>query len=67
MRIAPILKWVLGLGLVAYGGAVALLYVLQRDMLYRPPADLSNLAGRGRVSGRAGDCSCDRGWRERDC
>jgi fermentation-respiration switch protein FrsA (DUF1100 family) len=32
-----ILKWVLGLGLAAYVGAVALLYVLQRDMLYRPP------------------------------
>jgi fermentation-respiration switch protein FrsA (DUF1100 family) len=32
-----VLKWVLGLAVVAYVGAVALLYILQRDMLYRPP------------------------------
>lgn len=39
MRLRPllILKWVLGLVLAAYVAAVALLYVLQRDMLYRPP------------------------------
>jgi hypothetical protein len=39
MRIRPmlILKWVLGIALAGYAGAVALLYVVQRDMLYRPP------------------------------
>jgi fermentation-respiration switch protein FrsA (DUF1100 family) len=39
MRIRPmlVLKWVLGLALAAYVAAVALLYILQRDMLYRPP------------------------------
>jgi len=39
MRIRPmiVLKWVLGLALACYVGAVALLYVMQRDMLYRPP------------------------------
>jgi fermentation-respiration switch protein FrsA (DUF1100 family) len=42
MRVAPMimLKWVLGFGLVPYGGAVALLYTFQRDMLYRPPQTL---------------------------
>jgi uncharacterized protein len=38
MRVAPMIT--LGFGLVAYGGAVALLYTFQRDMLYRPPQTL---------------------------
>jgi fermentation-respiration switch protein FrsA (DUF1100 family) len=39
MRVRPmaILKWLLGLALAGYVGALALLYVMQRDMLYRPP------------------------------
>jgi fermentation-respiration switch protein FrsA (DUF1100 family) len=39
MRVRPmiILKWVFGLALAGYAGAVALLYLMQRDMLYRPP------------------------------
>jgi uncharacterized protein len=39
MRIRPliILKWLLGLALAGYAGGVALLYIMQRDMLYRPP------------------------------
>ena len=37
VRATTILKWGLGLALAGYAGAVALLYVVQRDMLYRPP------------------------------
>jgi uncharacterized protein len=36
-RLLKILKWALGLVLATYVGAVALLYAMQRDMLYRPP------------------------------
>jgi fermentation-respiration switch protein FrsA (DUF1100 family) len=45
MRLRPlrILKWVLGLALAAYVAAVALLYILQRDMLYRPPQTVRTL------------------------
>ena len=39
MRVRPmiILKWVFGLALAGYAGAVATLYLMQREMLYRPP------------------------------
>jgi hypothetical protein len=39
MCVSPliILKWLLGVTLAGYGGGVALLYLKQRDMLYRPP------------------------------
>ena len=47
MRLRPllILKWALGLALGAYVAAVALLYILQRDMLYRPPQTVRTLPG----------------------
>jgi len=39
MQIWPLrlLKWCLGLAVIGYVGAVALLYVVQRDLLYVPP------------------------------
>ncbi|MEA2948741.1 MAG: hypothetical protein QOI40_4071, partial [Alphaproteobacteria bacterium] len=39
MRIRPlrVLKWLLAISLVLYVGGVTLLYVKQRDLLYRPP------------------------------
>ena len=39
MRIRPrtVLKWALGIALAGYVGGVAVLYVIQRDLLYRPP------------------------------
>jgi fermentation-respiration switch protein FrsA (DUF1100 family) len=39
MRIRPriVLKWLLGIALAGYVGGVAVLYVIQRDLLYRPP------------------------------
>jgi uncharacterized protein len=36
-RLVTILKWVLGIAFAGYAGVVALLYVMQRDMLYQPP------------------------------
>jgi hypothetical protein len=36
-RIMTVVKWLLALALAGYAAAVALLYALQRDMLYRPP------------------------------
>jgi uncharacterized protein len=36
-RIVTLVKWLLGLALAGYVAVVALLYLIQRDMLYRPP------------------------------
>jgi fermentation-respiration switch protein FrsA (DUF1100 family) len=39
VRIRPriVLKWLLGIVLAGYVGGIAVLYVIQREMLYRPP------------------------------
>jgi hypothetical protein len=44
-RRAKIVFWLLGLAAVGYLGAVSLLYVFQRDLLYRPPQNFRTAPG----------------------